>query len=220
MKLALFDLDNTLLDRVGAVARWAADFTAGHHLPPDAPDWLVAADGNGYVPRIEFFARVRTRYDLTEPVEDLIADYELDYPTHARNTPGIPEGLAALRAAGWRLAVVTNGPTATQEVKIERLGLADAVDAICVSETVGVAKPDPKIFALAAERAGAALTGGGWMIGDSPDHDIAGGAAVGLSTIWISGGRTWPDDRPPPDRTCPDALAAIGALLDGGGDPG
>ncbi|WP_234323897.1 HAD family hydrolase [Streptomyces sp. NRRL S-481] len=38
---------------------------------------------------------------------------------------------------------------------------------------------------LAAERCGTDLAAGGWMIGDSPEHDVAGGPAAGLRTMWI-----------------------------------
>jgi putative hydrolase of the HAD superfamily len=212
VSLALFDLDNTLLDRVEAFARWAAAFAARHDLPPGATDWLVEADGDGYVPRSEFLTSVRERFGLGESVDDLLADYDVTYPTCARRTPGVLEGLAALRTAGWRVGIVTNGRPANQTTKMERLGLLDAVDAICVSEAVGVAKPDPKIFALAAERAGANLADGGWMVGDSPALDVGGGAGAGLSTIWISRGRAWPGDLPAPDRTCADVVGAIASL--------
>ncbi|MEV7806919.1 HAD hydrolase-like protein [Microbispora sp. NPDC088329] len=44
------------------------------------------------------------------------------------------------------------------------------------------------VEAIAAERCGATLAEGGWMIGDNPTADIAGGRAVGLRTIWINRG--------------------------------
>jgi FMN phosphatase YigB (HAD superfamily) len=47
-----------------------------------------------------------------------------------------------------------------------------------------VRKPDARIFAIAAEGAGATLDGG-WMVGDHPTYDIAGGINANLSTIRI-----------------------------------
>ncbi len=55
----------------------------------------------------------------------------------------------------------------------------------------------------------------GWLIGDSPEHDVAGGRAAGLRTMWISRQQAWPNGEPQADRTVPDALAAISLLLDG-----
>jgi hypothetical protein len=60
-----------------------------------------------------------------------------------------------------------------------------------ISETVGHRKPDPAIFAAAAETAGCSLNGA-WMIGDSPQADIGGASAAGISSVWISAGRPWP----------------------------
>jgi putative hydrolase of the HAD superfamily len=165
------------------------------------------------VARPEFFARVRERLHLAEPVDRLVAEYRSTYPTYARARPAVLDGLAALRAARWRVGIVTNGARQTQRSKINRTGLAGRVDAVCVSEEVGVRKPDPVIFAIAAHRCGTTLSGGGWMVGDCPTLDVAGGAGVGLSTIWVRRDRGWPDVAPPPDRTCDDVVDAIDWLL-------
>jgi putative hydrolase of the HAD superfamily len=207
--LALFDLDNTLIDRASAFARWAADFAAARELSGAAVPWLVGADGDGNVARPEFFARVRERYGLADPVERLLAEYRATYPTYARARPEVLDGLSALRAERWRVGIVTNGSRQTQRAKISRTGLAAHVDAVCVSEEVGVRKPDPVIFAIAAHRCGTTLSGGGWMVGDCATRDVAGGAAVGLSTIWVRRDREWPDAAPSPDRTVDDVVDAI-----------
>ncbi|WP_232828681.1 HAD family hydrolase [Kribbella monticola] len=55
---------------------------------------------------------------------------------------------------------------------------------MALSEEAGVRKPDPAIFELAAARCGATLVGG-WMVGDHPAYDIAGGNAAGLRTILV-----------------------------------
>ncbi|GAB2928027.1 hypothetical protein ACFMQL_04380 [Nonomuraea fastidiosa] len=41
MPLALFDLDNTLIDRHAAFERWAAEFAAQRRLGAEAVPWLV-----------------------------------------------------------------------------------------------------------------------------------------------------------------------------------
>lgn len=88
-----------------------------------------------------------------------------------------PETTQALRNArdsGWRIGVVTNGTTAQQMLKIQTVGLEPYVDAVIISEAEQVKKPDPEIFLIAARRLGAELAGG-WMVGDHPAADIAGG---------------------------------------------
>ena len=100
----------------------------------------------------------------------------------------LPEDLDALqhlRQAGWRIGIVTNGMADNQTGKIRRTGLDALVDGWCISEEAGTRKPDPKIFHLAAQRCGTSLDHGGWMVGDNPVHDIAGGHTAGLQTIWL-----------------------------------
>jgi putative hydrolase of the HAD superfamily len=127
------------------------------------------------------------------------------------------DGLVGLRAAGWRLGAVTNGQPDNQVAKLRRTGLADHLDGWCVSAEVGVRKPDPAIFRLAARRCGRSIEDGsidGWMVGDSAELDVDGGRRAGLATFWVSHGRPWPADRTPPDRVASDTHLAIQSLLE------
>jgi HAD superfamily hydrolase (TIGR01549 family) len=207
--LVLFDLDDTLADREAAFRRWAELFAAEHDLDASCVEFLCAGDGDGYVPRDELFASLRERYGVTASVEDLVARYRADYPRHFQPEPDVRAALTALRTDGWKVGIVTNGPT-SQNAKIASLGLDDLIDGICVSADVGVDKPDPKIFDLTAARCGAPLNG--WMVGDSADTDIAGGRAAGLRTAWLRHGRDWERPDLAPDAivsTIHDAVALI-----------
>jgi FMN phosphatase YigB (HAD superfamily) len=210
MPVALFDLDNTLLDREVAFARWARTFCMANRLPDEAHAWLVAADGDGFRPREEVFAAVRSRYDLDEPVEHLVHDYHRDYPRAFEFPMDSRDALRRLRSAGWKVAVVTNG-LAFQERKLEVTGLSDEVDAVCISGLVDSWKPDPGIFEEAARRCGVDLEG--WMVGDSGPADIRGGQGVGLRTIWFHRGRTWDLGGPQPDARVSDVPAAVRIIL-------
>ena len=99
-----------------------------------------------------------------------------------------------------------------QTEKMRRTGLDQVVDAVCVSEDLGVRKPDARIFQEAARRCGVPLAG--WMVGDSPQADVLGGAGVGLSTIWLSRGRSWPAEVAPPSRVVSSIQQAVEAILD------
>jgi HAD superfamily hydrolase (TIGR01549 family) len=199
MPLAIFDLDNTLIDRAASVRRWAAEFVAQHRLDPAEEAWLIDADGDGFVPRPEFLGAVRERYGLDQPMPRLLADYRERIVALIDLDPAVPEALRRLRGHGWRIAIATNGNTDQQLAKIRRVGLADHVDAVAVSEEVGAAKPDRRLFEVAAQRCGARLADGGWMVGDCPLRDIAGGRAAGLATIWLHRGRAWDASTPGPD---------------------
>ncbi|GAA3454555.1 HAD family hydrolase [Dactylosporangium matsuzakiense] len=213
-RLALFDLDNTLVERSAAFASWTTEFVAAHDLPPGAAAWLLTRDADGATPRNRFFTEVRDRFRLQEPMQELWRSYRRSLPEHITVRPGVLAMLADLRHRGWRLAVATNGRPDNQLAKLHRTGLAAAVDGWAISGELGVRKPDRALFAAAAEACGADLAAGGWMTGDNPEHDIAGAHAAGLHTIWISRGRTWPAGRPSPDHTCA-AVEAAAAVLRG-----
>jgi len=210
--LALFDLDNTLLDREAAFARWAHTFCETHGLADGAHDWLVAADEDGFRPREEVFADVRARYDLDPPVDDLVEAYQREYPASFVFPDPSRVALRRLRSAGWKVGIVTNGHQ-FQERKLEVAGLRHEVDGVCISALVDSWKPDPGIFLEAARRCGADLVG--WMVGDSGSADIRGGQAVGLRTIWIHRGREWDLGDPAPDARASDIAEAVGVILGG-----
>src|SRR5262249_27333400 len=65
--------------------------------------------------------------------------------------PGAPELLAAVRAAGWPTALVTNTNRPLVEVALTQVGRFDVV--VCGDE-VERPKPDPQPYALAAARLG------------------------------------------------------------------
>jgi putative hydrolase of the HAD superfamily len=216
-RLALFDLDDTLVDQAGAFARWAAAFVDEYRLAADAADWLITAHADLPGPKDRLFAAVRERFGLGPSVETLWAGYRSRMPELVVLRPHVLDGLAALRTAGWRLGIVSNGMADNQIAKIERTGLAAAVDAWCVSGEIGVRKPGPRIFAVAAARCGRDPRDGGWIVGDRPAHDVDGGRRAGLNTCWISHRRPWPADLPPPDHTAPDTYLGIRALASGPG---
>ena len=211
MPVALFDLDNTLLDREAAFAGWARRFCDSWGLPDGSHADLVAADGDGMRDREDLLTGVRDRFGLDVPVDELVEAYHVDYPAGFSFPDASRAALRRLRSSGWKVAVVTNGPR-SQERKLEVTGLADEVDAVCVSAAVGSWKPDPGIFAEAARRCGGALEG--WMVGDSAAADIRGGQGVGLRTIWFHRDRTWDLDLPLPDAQAADVPTAVRIILD------
>jgi putative hydrolase of the HAD superfamily len=212
-RLALFDLDDTLIDLFAAFERFAAEFADDRGLAASEGEWLVEA-WKPHQSRDEYFAAVRLRFALADSVEELWAHYRRRMPELVVCRPEVLAGLAALRAVGWRLGIVTNGRTDNQLGKIERTGLGEVVHGVAVSEEAGVRKPAPDIFALAAARAGAELAGGGWMVGDNPLADCAGAAASGLRAVWIDDGRgRWPGVEVRADYTVPDIVAAFPLLV-------
>ena len=211
-RLALFDLDNTLIDRAALFRGWALDSLRRWGADDGDVGWLIELDRDGLTERESFFEAVRTRYGIPETTPDLVTAYYEDYPSFT--VPPSPETLAALRSLrdrDWRTCIVTNGPTMQEEV-VDRAGLREIVDAVCVSSTVGLRKPDPLIFQHAADLSGLPLTGA-WMIGDSPSHDMGGAIAAGLKSVWISRGREWVEPQYQPTLIATTVTDAVAQML-------
>jgi FMN phosphatase YigB (HAD superfamily) len=207
-RLACFDLDNTLIDRDCAFLAWARWWVDRAGLGPDAVDWLVAHDNGGFTPRPLLFARFQQHFGVAVPVDE----YDREHPSFTSVEPAVLDGLASLRTAGWWVAVVTNGGVVQQSRKLAHTGIASAVDYCCISEAAGVRKPDARIFTIAAQGAGTSLAGG-WMVGDHPSYDIAGGINAGLRTIRIGNHHTV--DEPRSDHHFDSVLEAFPVILAG-----
>jgi putative hydrolase of the HAD superfamily len=199
MPLAIFDLDNTLIDREAAYRRWAEAFAAGRGLGPDEVAWLIETDGDGFAPRPALAAAIRDRYGLDEPVERVLERIRAAVVAGIDPDPTAAAVLERLRDNGWRVAIATNGNTDQHWAKIRRVGLDRLVDAVAVSQEVGANKPDRRVFEAAAQRCGARLADGGWMVGDCATRDIGGAQAVGLRTVWLRRCRDWDPAAVPPD---------------------
>lgn len=211
-RLALFDLDRTLIDLDTAFVTWAEEFAEQRRLGPEGVAWLVSLDRAGYPHREVFFGKVREHFRLTEAADELWAAYRRRMPYLVQCYPRVREELAGLRDAGWRIGIVTNGMADNQLGKLRRTGLADAVDGYAVSGAEGIRKPEVGIFEIAAERCGTSLAQGGWMVGDNPIADIEGARAAGLRAIWIDRGAR-PGNKHQADHVVTDVIEGI-AILD------
>jgi putative hydrolase of the HAD superfamily len=95
------------------------------------------------------------------------------------------ETVRSLRARGLKLGILTNGPSELQRRKLRLIGIEEEVDAVAISEEIGVSKPDPEAYA----RAVAMLeldAGEVAMVGDHVVNDVAGALAAGLAAaVWV-----------------------------------
>lgn len=97
--------------------------------------------------------------------------------------PDVPAALAALRAAGYRLGIISNWEPRLP-VLCQRLGIREHFDFLVVSECEGVVKPHRQLFeralALARVPPRAAV-----HVGDSYVEDIEGARAAGIAGVLI-----------------------------------
>lgn len=207
-RLALFDLDDTLVDHTDRFVQWTKDFATARELGDGAADWIVKAANSGMW-RDELLLAVREHFFLEDALEDLQADYVHRLAALVQPRPEVLAGLDRLRDAGWAVGVVTNGTQDMQWATLTAADLPDHVDSWGISGEVGHAKPERALFETVAQRCGVGLDAGGWMIGNSPDSDVAGGKAAGLRTIWIRHGQQWAADAEPPDHSVEDVIEAF-----------
>lgn len=209
-RLALFDLDGTLVDRQTAVSEAITVLCRAHsfsaaleqQLRTDLADRANPSD----------FVRLSEDFALTAPGAQLWQEYVDLVASAVTCRPEILEGLASLRAAAWTIGIITNGASDIQRAKLAATGLTDVVDGVAVSGDLEIRKPDRRLYELAASRCGRSLHDGGWMTGDNPVGDIGGGHQAGLRTIWLRG-RPWPDNLMAAHHTVDDVTDAIAILL-------
>ncbi|MFF3941516.1 HAD family hydrolase [Streptomyces phaeofaciens] len=211
MRLALFDLDGTLVDRTAAFADAIAGLCRDHRYGPDVEAWLLTRLAD-HADRSDF-ARLRAEFGLGESAEHLWRVYVDRMAAAVTCRPAVLHSLGLLKECGWSIGVATNGSSDIQRAKVRATGLADLVDGIAASGDIDVRKPDPRLFELAAARCGTQLTAGDWMTGDNPETDIAGGHRTGLRTIWVEGRLRWPEGLTVPHHRVTNVGDAIDHLL-------
>jgi len=90
-----------------------------------------------------------------------------------------------LRSAGYGLAVFANQP-AVRTAELEAIGVRP--DVMAMSESLGVAKPDPAFFRRALDLLGDAPASDVAHVGDRIDNDVAPARAAGMRAVWIRRG--------------------------------
>jgi putative hydrolase of the HAD superfamily len=96
---------------------------------------------------------------------------------------GTSEALEALRAAGYRLAVISNSDGRAVE-GLAAAGLLAHFEEVIDSELVGCEKPDPRIFLTALERMGLSPAEA-LYVGDIYEVDVVGARRAGLDVILL-----------------------------------
>jgi putative hydrolase of the HAD superfamily len=208
----LLDLDNTLIDRTRSFRAVAAEVLRQVGAPADDLEWLLRVDNDGMTSRWEVAEAIRSRYGLLISTVDLIEALHDGVVANSRLDPLVACAVEIAGNAGWVPVVVSNGAMRQQEAKIRITGLDRYLADWVISEEVGIDKPDPRIFHVAAERARMPVRGA-WMIGDSPASDIAGAVACGIRSVWLHRGRRWTEPHYAPTVRADGPIAALAAVL-------
>ncbi len=193
IKAVLFDFDDTLQHRETALRRYAA-FFMNKYLPDADPEeraaataHLVTKNNGGYVHYPTFFEELPRELGVKNPPSsaELFAEYQRIFPNFAHLFDDAADTLKALRDKGYRLGVVTNGPTVQQHRKLDVAGIRPLVDTVLVSAEEGVHKPAPELFRRAAARLGLSPAQC-VFVGDHPVNDIEGALQSGMNAVMIT----------------------------------
>lgn len=116
--------------------------------------------------------------------------------------------IAALKSAGYSLAIVANQP-AQRTVELRALGIE--VEVMAMSDELGVQKPDPAFFKRVLDLAGNPEPAQVAYVGDRLDNDVLPSAAAGMRPVWLRRG-PWAlisTDAPPPGTLVVDSLTEL-----------
>ena len=198
IKGVIFDLDHTLFDRyatitstIGYFYEKLKDYMAPGLGIEDLLVNIIYADKNHisygwkrvaeYLNEISFF---------TTPVPGELMVETVQY---AFSQDAIPfnftyDALYKLRSKGYKVGLITNGPSDLQRKKLELLKITDMFDEIVISGEVGTGKPDTAIFNIMTDKIGIPANQL-LYVGDNPINDVDASRRAGYTPVWV---RTYP----------------------------
>jgi len=185
-RIALFDLDGTLIDSAPDLRAALNRLLAAEGLAPFPLAEVVGFIGDGARALVERALAARGRAFDTSLLERFLADYTGNAAIETRAYPGIPELLETLVTEGWRLAVCTNKPEAAAREALRALGLARHLAALGGGDSYKARKPDPAHLLATLRDAGGAPEHA-IMIGDH-HNDIAAARGAGMACIFVAWG--------------------------------
>lgn len=216
IRVCIFDAYGTLFD-VAAAARIAASEPGRDALAERWPDlashwrlkqlqytwlraitdahtdfWQVTADGLDW-------ALEATGLDGDTDLRQRLLDLYWELQAY----PEVPEMLARLKAGGVQTAILSNGSPDMLNGAVSSAGIGAHLDDVLSVQSVGVFKPDSRVYDLVQARFDCArdevlfVSSNGW--------DAAGAAGYGFATAWVNRAGE-PVDRLPwtPDRILSD----------------
>ncbi len=134
--------------------------------------WQLTAEALDYACERHAIADASLRERLLEIYRELSA------------YPEVAAMLRAIRGAGFKTAILSNGSPAMLQAAVAAADLATQFDQVLSVEAVGIFKPHPSVYQLAVDRLGVAaaricfVSSNGW--------DIAGAARFGFRAVWVN----------------------------------
>jgi 2-haloacid dehalogenase len=193
----VFDAYGTLFD-VAAAARQAAGEPGFETLqgcwPKLANDWRLKQLQYSWLRAItdahtDFWQVTQDGLDWALEANGLDGDANLrqrllDLYWELGAYPEVPEMLLALKSAGLNTAILSNGSPRMLDGAVRSAGIGDRLDAVLSVESVGIFKPDARVYDLVGSHFGCDrdavlfVSSNGW--------DAAGASGYGFHTAWVN----------------------------------
>jgi 2-haloacid dehalogenase len=191
--VAVFDAYGTLLDVHSAMARHAARLGPNWQALSAAwrgkqleYTWVRSLAGPAHHRDFAVLTREALQFVAAQNgIADaaLLADLLDAYRTLAAY-PEVPAVLRALKDAGVATAILSNGEPTMLAEAVNAAGIGEALDAVLSIESVGVYKPDPRVYALATARFGVSAERIAFM--SSNPWDAFGALSNGFRVVWVN----------------------------------
>jgi len=138
--------------------------------------------------RVERFRRLAAEFGIDGLPLEKVSFYYLEALSGQPQL--LPGALATVRglAKTFPLALVTNGIASVQRKRFAASPITRYFQAVVISEEVGVAKPDPRIFEPALRTFGVEAEDV-LFVGDSVTSDMAAARNAGMDFAWFNPGR-------------------------------
>ncbi len=161
--------------RLRAAARLGVAPEELYHEVFDSPVAALATIGQAPAEAVWAYVAERFRLDATG-----LAALRADFWAGDRRDDALVAFIRSLRPA-FRTGILSNAWSDGRAIIAGHFGLQDVVDDIVISAEVGIAKPDARIFALAAARLGVAP--GEVLFVDDFLHNVEGARAAGFQAV-------------------------------------
>lgn len=98
--------------------------------------------------------------------------------------PEVPRVLAALKSAGMKTAILSNGSPEMLDAAVAHTGIGDFLDAVISVEEAGIFKPHFSVYQLAVERLGVSAAEISFQ--SSNAWDAVAAATFGMRVVWVN----------------------------------
>lgn len=190
----LFDADETLfsfnsyLGLKPMMARYGIDFTPQHYAEfqsVNQPLWVAYQNQEITAEELQ-----RTRFAklaIQTGQDPLVLNRELMAEMATASLP-LDNTVTTLQALEGKvkMGIITNGFRALQQKRLKHTQTEHFFEIVVVSEDVGVAKPDKRIFDYAFAQMENVDKSQVLMVGDTLESDILGGNLSGIDSCWFN----------------------------------